>query len=191
MLQPAALPRRALLHSFYIGGGINFMAKQRFLGSLDAHHVLSLPRVHGHDQQRRGMLLFTSCKGWSRLLHNPSLGCKEPFFQLHFPSQGRRIPQPPPLTSFLPHPFPGCFPFYPPPPYYFLFLFLLFLQPGKCHSFISSQLLFARTDPPSSFFKARSLLCSSVSFASPSPLPLASLHTFHTKEGIASRNVVQ
>lgn len=80
MLQSGALPRRALLHSFYIGGGINFMAKQRFLGSLDAHHVLPLPRVHGHDQQRRGMLLFTSCKGWSRLLkkkkkkENPSLG---------------------------------------------------------------------------------------------------------------------
>lgn len=76
-------PLRALLRSFYTGigggageggGGINFMAKQRFLGSLDAHHVLPLPRVHGHDQQRRGMLLFTSCKGWSRLLPNPSPG---------------------------------------------------------------------------------------------------------------------
>lgn len=76
MPQLGASPRRALLHWFYIGGRINFMAKQRFLGSLDAHHVLPLPRVHGHDQQRRGILLFTSCKGWSRLLEkkNPSLG---------------------------------------------------------------------------------------------------------------------
>lgn len=58
MPQSGASPRRALLHSFYIGGGINFMAKQRFLGSLDAHHVLPLPRVHGHDQQPGNAFIY-------------------------------------------------------------------------------------------------------------------------------------
>lgn len=115
MLQPGALPRRALLHSFYIGGGINFMAKQRFQGSLDAHHVLLLPRVHGHDQQRRGMLLFTSCKGWSRLLKGkkkiPLRAAKSLFLQLYFcrNTQQNLLPSFPALLQLLPFfsPFPS------------------------------------------------------------------------------------
>lgn len=106
MPQLRASPRRALLHSFYIGGRINFTAKQRFLGSLDAHHVLPLPRVHGHDQQRRGILLFTSCKGWSPLLkkkkaRNPSLGGKEPFPSVSISGGAPRNKHPPPpFTPF-------------------------------------------------------------------------------------------
>lgn len=34
------------------------MAKRRFLGSRAAHHVLPLPRVHGHDQQPRNAFIY-------------------------------------------------------------------------------------------------------------------------------------
>jgi len=140
--QPGALPRRALLRSFYIGGGINFMAKQRFLGSLDAHHVLPLPRVHGHDQQRRRMLFIYELQRmeptpWEK--KKKSLPGLEVAFSFGFISA--EAPSRP--RSLHPHPFPVCFPFFPP--------FFSDSQAGKCRSFISFHLFLQRKTPlPSS-----------------------------------------
>lgn len=53
-------------------------------------------------------------------------------------------------SSLHPHPFPGCFPLFPPPLFFcFVFVFVFNSQPGKCHSFISFHLFLQRKTPPS------------------------------------------
>lgn len=151
------------------------MAKQRFLGSLDPHHVLSLPRVHGHDQQRRGMLLFTSCKGWSRLLHIPPWAARSLSFScISLPRAGSsRSPCCLPPSSLTPSPAASPSTHVP----LINFYFYHFCSPVNVPALFRSSCAFffffflARTDPLNSFFKATTLLCPSLSFASLSPLP--------------------